>query len=487
MSNYKVKSVKYNSIMNFIRVLLTIVFPLITYPYATRVLHTEGMGQASYVLSVISYFQLIAAFGVNNYAITEGAKLRDDKTKLNKFVSEMLLINILFTVLSYILFAIILFIPQFENYRMLLVIGSTSILFTTIGISWLYELLEEYDYVTFQALVFQIISLVVLFVAVRDKGDVAWYVALTALATAGSGIMNFVHSRKYVKFFQTKILLKDLRPHMKGMTYMFGVSIASVIYLNSDITMIGLMRNDHEVGLYSAATKTNQVLSTLIKSLSTVIMPRLAYYLEKKLYEEYNVLLKNAFKIMMILIVPSIVGMILISPEVIRIVAGDDFLPAATASRILALNLFFSPVNGFIAYQIFMPRGKQNIIFWATWGGAITNLIVNGILIPIMGYNGAAISTVLSEGMVMVVCLILGKDLIPKTGLLQGVWKYVVACIPMIAAYFYLQTIEFAHYLIYTFVLIIIGVVTYGLLLLLLREEMVVQELKNIILKVRKK
>ena len=90
----EVKSIKFNFIMNLIRVLMTIVFPLITYPYATRVLNSAGVGRAAYVASIVSYFQLVASFGVNNYAITEGAKIRDDKVKLNKFASEMFFINL---------------------------------------------------------------------------------------------------------------------------------------------------------------------------------------------------------------------------------------------------------------------------------------------------------------------------------------------------------------------------------------------------------
>ena len=63
----EVKSIKFNFIMNLIRVLMTIVFPLITYPYATRVLNSAGVGRAAYVASIVSYFQLVASFGVNNY------------------------------------------------------------------------------------------------------------------------------------------------------------------------------------------------------------------------------------------------------------------------------------------------------------------------------------------------------------------------------------------------------------------------------------
>lgn len=477
----KVKSIKFNFVMNLIRVLMTILFPLITYPYATRILHTSGMGRATYVASIVSYFQLIAAFGVNNYAITEGAKIRDDKQKLNKFASEMFFINLVSTGIAYISFAVFLFMPKFEGYQFLLIIGSTSILFTTLGMEWLYELLEEYRYITVRSIAFQIISLVALFIVVRDGGDVAWYVALTAISTAGSGILNFFHSRKYVHLFGEKMEFTSLKKHMKPMVYMFGVSIASVIYLNSDITMLGLMRNDEEVGIYSAATKMNQVLCTLIKSLSTVIMARLAYYIEMKQKENFDRLLRRAFSFMLMLIVPCMVGMWMLAPEIIMLIAGKEFMDAVMPEKIMILNLFFSPINGFIAYQIFMPYKKEKIIFWATCGGAVTNLLINFILIPKYTYNGAAVATVIAEGIVMLISLILGRKLINIWKLLRGGWQYVIACVPMLLAYFLIPRSAFSNYLVYMFLMIVIGVGSYFLTLLLIRNEIVLEEWKKVI------
>jgi O-antigen/teichoic acid export membrane protein len=473
--------------MNLIRVLMTIVFPLITYPYASRILSTAGVGRASYVATIVSYFQLIASFGVNNYAIAEGAKIRDDKHKLNKFVSEVFFINLVCMLLAYALFAVVFFIPKFDGYQGLLLISCSSILLTTLGMEWLFELLEEYEYITIRSVVFQAIALVMLFVFVRDRDDVAWYVLLTVLSTTGYGLVTVFQSRKYVDFFEQKLCLKDLKRHLKPMLYMFGVSVASVIYLNSDITMLGWMKGDSDAGIYTISSKTNQILCTLIKSLSTVILPRLSYYVENDKKEEYQSLLQNAFRFMMMLIVPCMVGMLMISPEVVRLIGGEDFLSGATASRILAINLFFSPLNGFIAYQIFMPKKKEKIIFWATCGGAISNLIVNFFLIPKWSFDGAAIATVLAEALVMVICLILGRGMIPFRGMFCGVWKYVAAVIPMICFYFLLQTLSFPNYIVYMLVMIAIGVATYGGMLLLLREEMLIAECKNIVQKIRRR
>ena len=127
-----------------------------------------------------------------------------------------------------------------------------------------------------------------------------------------------------------------------------------------------------------------------------------------------------------------------------------------------------------------MPKKKEKIIFWATLGGAISNLIINYLLIPVLSYDGAAIATVLAEAMVMLICIILGHKMIPFKGMMQGVWKYVIASVPMVIAYVLFQKVTFNSYLIYMLLMIIIGVVTYGIMLLILGDELVREEVRMI-------
>lgn len=479
MANYK--SIKYNFIMNFIRVLMTIVFPMITFPYASRVLTEYGLGRVTYVSTIVSYFQLIAAFGISNYAITEGAKIRNDKEKLNRFVSEMFYINIFTMVIAYCSFIVVFLLPYFKSYRFLLAINCTTIFFSTIGIEWLYELIEEYQYITIRSIVFQVISLILLFALVRNSNDAAWYIGLTVLATAGSNVLNFIHSKRYVKISIKKIKFVDIKKHLKPMTYMFGVSVASVIYLNSDITMLGTMKSNREVGIYAAATKMNQVLCQLIKSICTVVLARLSFYKSNDKEDEYNSLLTSVFKSLVLLIIPAMFGMFLLAPQIIMLISGASYMDAVPTVRILVLNLFLSPINGFIAYQIFMPIKKEKIIFWATCGGAVSNIIMNVVLIPYFSYNGAAIATVMAEGMVMLISIRLGKRYIniKNTGIGEYIKMFVAAC-PMIVFYFILSGIENSNFIAYTLLMVLCCSVTYFVLLFLLKENIVYSEFKRI-------
>ena len=162
----KVKSLKINVILNMIRTIMQLIFPLITFPYASRVLGTESLGKVNFTTSVISYFVLIASLGINSYAIREGASLRENRDKFEHFANEIFSINVISTFITYVLmFITFLLVPKFRGgYLILLLIQITNIAFTTLGVDWIYNIHEEYLYITIRSICVQLISMVALFV-----------------------------------------------------------------------------------------------------------------------------------------------------------------------------------------------------------------------------------------------------------------------------------------------------------------------------------
>ena len=84
----KEKSIKLNAVLNVMKTVLSLVFPLITFPYITRVLQVNAIGKYDFSVSVISYFSLIAALGITTYAVREGTKYRGDQEKMNQFARD---------------------------------------------------------------------------------------------------------------------------------------------------------------------------------------------------------------------------------------------------------------------------------------------------------------------------------------------------------------------------------------------------------------
>lgn len=397
----KQKSISINLIANGIKTLMSVLFPLITFPYASRVLGASGIGKVNYATSIISYFSMFAALGITTYAVREGARIRDDKEKFSKFAKEMLYINLFTTVLAYAALLIFLCLPILKNYKLLLVILSGTIVFTTIGMEWLFIIREEYAYITKRAVLFQFVSLILLFLLVRSKDDYGWYVALTVISSGGSAVLNLIYSRKLVNWRQKSVM--EYKKHLKPILLIFGTSVASSIYMTMDTTMLGAMNGDTATGIYTAAVKINTVISTLIGTISSTILPRVSYYIGNGLKEEYKKLMKASMDVLMMIAMPVSIGMMCTSDILILIFSGAEFLPGSLAAKILSAKVVVGAVNRVLAYQICIPYKRDKEVLISTSGGAVFNLIANALLIPIWGVNGAAIATLFSEIVVVLI------------------------------------------------------------------------------------
>ena len=224
----KNKTIKVNMILNAIKGLMSIFIPLISFPYVSKVLGVDNIGRYNFANSIISYFVLFAGLGINTYAIREGARLREKENEFRQFANEMFSINILSTIMSYVLFALLLIIvAKFQEYKTLLIILSLQIIFKTIGIEWIYSIYEDYAYITLRSIVFQVISLILLFVLVRDENSVNMYAAITVISAVGSNVLNYFHAKKYCKVgFGWKI---DWEKHLKPIMVLFAMSVTVTI------------------------------------------------------------------------------------------------------------------------------------------------------------------------------------------------------------------------------------------------------------------
>ncbi len=183
--------------MNAIRSGLSVIFPLITYPYAFRVLHADGIGKVNYTLSIIGYFSLIAALGTSTYAVREGAKLRKDKEKLNEFCNQIFSISIVTSIIAYILLVFCACnIKALSEYKQLIGLLSLSIGFSTLGVEWINTIYEDFLYVTIRSIVIYILTLVLLFVLVKDQNDALQYALLTVANSGLICISNWFYCRR---------------------------------------------------------------------------------------------------------------------------------------------------------------------------------------------------------------------------------------------------------------------------------------------------
>ena len=194
----KRKNLKVNTILNMLKTCCGIMFPLLTYPYVSRILGPNNMGKINFSSSYISYFSLLAMLGMGTYSIRECSKIRDDRGRLSRLSSELYSISIVTTSISYIFLMIsLLMIRQIENYKEIIIIQSFVIVLTTVGADWLNSAMEDFAYITIRTIFFQILSISMMFVFIHDREDYLIYVAITVLSSCGANIVNFFYRKKY--------------------------------------------------------------------------------------------------------------------------------------------------------------------------------------------------------------------------------------------------------------------------------------------------
>jgi len=400
MKKYKIHSVKYNFAMNVILKMSSYIFPLITLPYISRVLGTEANGKISFTASVITYFLMFAQLGIPTYGIRECARCRDDEDKLTKTVQELLIINGISMLIAYIILGIsVLFINKLKQESTLLMIQSLTILLNVIGMEWLYQAVEQYQYITFRNIAFKLISIALMFLWVHRPEDYIIYGGLTVLSGSGSYILNLWNSRKILK---CKLYTGqyEFKRHMKPIITFFALSIAVSIYTSMDTVMLGLISNDKEVAYYALATKIKMVLATTISAIGSVLLPRITYCLKHKEIDRFHSYIGKSLHFVSLVAFPMAVYFILLSSDVISILGGKEYMPAIKCMQIVTLAIVPLGFGNIATSQILTPTGRERFIMYSTICGAVINLIANAIMIPKWGADGAAFATVIAESII---------------------------------------------------------------------------------------
>lgn len=389
------KSLGINALLNGIKQCCSIIFPLITFPYISRVLGSEGYGKYSFSSSVTNYFILLAALGIYTYAIREGAKIRDNQNDINQFCSQIFSINVCSAVISlFILFAMVLFIPKFSGYKAYIFIQSIVIVMSVIGTDWVNGIFEDYFYITVRYIVVQCICLLAMFIFVRKTEDIIPYCIISVLATNGGNLINIFYVRKYAKIRFTFSM--DLKRHLLPLLILFVNSVAITIYVNSDITMLGFFEADAQVGVYSFASKIYNLLKQLINAVIVVSVPRIAYIIENQ-NEKYKGFINEIFSALNIILLPVIVGMFCMSDSMILLAGGEQYIAGNVALKILSVATLFAIYASLFTNCVLIVNRQEKLCLKATAISAMVNVGMNFVLMPWLGMIGAAITTVLAE------------------------------------------------------------------------------------------
>ena len=217
----KNNSLKVNMGLNTIKNIMSVVFPLITFPYISKILEVERIGIYTFSCSVIDLFCLFGMLGTTSYAIREGSMLKNDRIKLGEFANQVFSISVCSSLLTYAAFLILLFlVPKFQSCYIVLLILSVYIVLTPLSVEWIFSIEEDYLYITLRSIMFQIISLVLMFAFVKTQNDLLIYVGITAFSKTAICLSGFIYSHKYLRIKLTRKI--ELAKHIKPILIIFS-------------------------------------------------------------------------------------------------------------------------------------------------------------------------------------------------------------------------------------------------------------------------
>ncbi len=450
-------SIKKNFIYNILYQLLILILPLITVPYVSRVLGSSGVGIYSYTYSIVNYFMLIAMLGINNYGNRTIAKVRDDKEKLSKTFFSIYSIQIIMSILMILLY--IGYVLLFDNqYKVIALIQLIYLISNMLDINWFFFGLEKFKLTVTRSTLVKIISLILIFIFVKEGNDVSKYTLILSGSTLLSQLLLFPFLKNEIKFIRIK--LSDIKKHIKPCLTLFVPVIAISLYKVMDKIMLGNMAIINEVGYYEQAEKIIGIPLGIITALGTVMLPRMSNLVAKKDDSKVKEYINKSINFMMFLAFPICFGLIAISNDFIPIFLGQSFNKTSILIYYLSITLIFLSFANVIRTQYLIPKEKDKVYIISVSLGAVINLIGNFILIPRLQSIGACISTILAEFTVMLYQIIAVRKELPIKKYLKEITVFLVTSIIMFMILIIFKRIDINVY-IKIITQIILGILIY--------------------------
>ncbi len=430
-------STKKNYLYTIVNEIVAVVVPLVLVPYSSRVLGADGIGQYAYVHSIVYYFMIASMMGLNNYGVREIAKCQSSDKK-RKMFCEIYSLQIISCMVLTIGFCLIAFLTGGNN-KLVFFAQLPFLLSCFFDVAWFFSGIERFRIITICNSLAKIASLVMVLLLVKTPDDLLAYCFIMSIGVLLGNIILWIISRKAL-FWK----ISQLRPvyaakHFKSCLILFIPIIAMKIYKVMDKTAIGVLSNMEEVGYYSNADSIINVPMGIVIALGVVMLPRLTSLLSTSSHEKAKELFKTSLEFGVFIITPIMFGLIVLGPSIAPLFLGDEFIRTGTLMQIIAITMIFMTVANIIRTQILIPKKMDKEFSISVIVGAIINLIGNAILIPIMKAEGACISTILAEFLVMAFSIYYARKDIEFTFLFRKIGVAVITSVVMASIVYLLR------------------------------------------------
>jgi len=390
----------YNALINVLNVL----FPFITAPYVARVLAPEGVGLFNFALTYAGYFSMVAALGIPTYGVRETAKVKNDLEAKNRLFSELFSIQLVTTLAVVVLYFIsIAAVPKLSaNWKLFAVMG-TLLYLAPFGTDWFYSGMERFRFVAMRSALIKALSVVALFIFVKDRGDLLVYAFICVSTNIANNAWNFIKLLR--EGIRPRLVSTGFRKHMKPVMLLFASAVAVSVYTLLDTVMLGFLADYSEVAYYSNSANITRAIIAALTSFAAVAIPRISAYMSEGNEEKVNELAGKSFAMVSFLAIPAAVGLACIAPSFAPLFYGDKFYGSIVPLQIMSLIIVAIGFNNLSGVQVLIGLGKDRLYLRSVVIGAVTNLTLNFALIPFFGARGAALSSVAAESLIFFLTL----------------------------------------------------------------------------------
>lgn len=460
--------------------LILIIVPFITAPYLAKTLQPDATGINSYVSAVVQLFSSIGLLGINNYSIREVAYVRNDKNKLTKVFTELISLRFILFIITSIVYLIYSFQSE---YRIYFLIQFVAIFSTFLDISWLYMGLEEFRVTVTRSLIVKMVNLASIFLFIKSPEDLGLFMFISTIYTVIGNSILYLGVKK--KINKPKLKNVEIKKHVKPMIKLFLPYAASLIYLQMDKIMIKqLSPGISDVGFYDQAERLVKVPLALITALSSVMLPRVSNEFKNKNEENVKKYVQTSFNFSMYLSIPLMFGIFSVSYTMIPWFFGKGYSGITPIMMIVCPIIFFISLSSVCGNQYLTAIDDTKTLTKSYFLGAILNIIFNVIFIPKFAAKGAAIGTVIAEATVFIVQFIQVRKITNQKELSRSFFKYLLCGLFMLGCCT-LVGINLEPTAITTIIQVIVGIASYFIILLLIKDKLTYSIIENLLNKIK--
>ncbi|HWB26130.1 MAG TPA: flippase [Chitinophagaceae bacterium] len=394
------KKISVNIFFNVLLTLSQVAFPVITFPYLSRVLKPDGQGTVNFIDNITQYLIFISAIGVPVYGMREISKHKDDHAAIKRIFSELVLINLVNAILiSTAYFLAIYFFLHTIPYYKLYFFGCFILVINVFTVDWLYQGMEEFPFITTRNIFIKIISICLTFLFVKSKADLNIYYILLLTTYFLNAVLNitFAYRKFGITFKPSLTRKKTLKSHIKPILYIFSANLAISIFLYFDSVILGLFKGYTAVGFYATATKIVKLPAIAIQAVIMVFVPRISFEYKQNNLQEVNSLIQRSFDFITLISVPITIGLFCYADVAIHIFAGNYYDQCILLLRVMCPIIFFLSLTNIFIWEILTPMGKEKYFLVTVSIAMIVSFGLNLLLVPKISYTGSSIATLATE------------------------------------------------------------------------------------------